>query len=45
MERRAWGATVHGITRVGHNLVTKPPQPWDKFERNRKASTDTQVLA
>ena len=25
MDRGAWQATVHGITRVGHNLVTKPP--------------------
>ena len=25
MERGAWRATVHGVTRVGHNLVTKPP--------------------
>ena len=24
MDRGAWQATVHGITRVGHNLVTKP---------------------
>jgi len=23
MDRRAWQATVHGVTRVGHNLVTK----------------------
>ena len=22
MERQAWWATVHGITRVGHNLAT-----------------------
>ena len=21
----SWGATVHWVTRVGHNLVTKPP--------------------
>ena len=27
MERGAWRATVHGVTRVGHNSVTKPPQP------------------
>ena len=27
MDRGAWQATVHGITRVGHNLVTKPPPP------------------
>ena len=25
MERRAWQATVHGVTRVGHDLMTKPP--------------------
>ena len=24
MERRAWQATVHGVTRVGHDLMTKP---------------------
>ena len=27
MERGAWQATDHGIARVGHNLVTKPPPP------------------
>ena len=27
MEREAWQATVHGVTRVGHDLVTKPPPP------------------
>ena len=25
MDRRAWWATVHGVTRVGCNLVTWPP--------------------
>ena len=25
MDRGAWQATEHGITRVGHDLVTKPP--------------------
>ena len=25
MDRGAWQATVHGFTRVGHDLVTKPP--------------------
>ena len=24
MDRGAWQATVHGITRVGHYLATKP---------------------
>ena len=27
MDRGAWQATVHGVARVGHDLVTKPP-PW-----------------
>ena len=25
MDREAWWATVHGVPRVGHGLVTKPP--------------------
>ena len=25
MDKGAWWATVHMVTRVGHNLVTKPP--------------------
>ena len=25
MDRGAWQATVHGDTRVGHDLATKPP--------------------
>ena len=25
MDRGAWWATVHGVTRVGHVLVNKPP--------------------
>ena len=25
MDRGAWQATVHGIARIRHNLVTKPP--------------------
>ena len=27
MDRGAWQATIHGITRLGHRLVTKPPPP------------------
>ena len=27
MDTGAWRATVHGVTRVEHNLVTKPPPP------------------
>ena len=33
MERGAWWVTVHGVTRVGHDLATKPPLP---FYLNRK---------
>ena len=25
MDRGAWGATVHGVAKVGYNLATKPP--------------------
>ena len=25
MDRGAWQATVHSVTRVGHDLVAKPP--------------------
>ena len=27
MDRGAWQTTVHGVTRVGHDLVIKPPPP------------------
>ena len=27
MDREAWQATVHGVARVRHNLVSKPPPP------------------
>ena len=27
MDRGAWQATVHGVSRVNHDLVTKPPPP------------------
>ena len=27
MDRGAWWATVHGVTRVKHDLATKPPPP------------------
>ena len=25
MDRGGWWAEIHGVTRVGHNLATKPP--------------------
>ena len=27
IDRGAWEATVHGVTRVGHDQETKPPPP------------------
>jgi len=27
MNRRGWEATAHGVTRIGHDLVTKPRPP------------------
>ena len=31
-DRGAWQATVHGVTRIGHDLVTKPPPYFYKIE-------------
>ena len=34
MDRGAWQATVHGVARVRHDLVTKPPPPYsDRREK------------
>ena len=33
-DRGAWRATVHGVARVGRNLVTKPPPP-QRSQRER----------
>ena len=37
MDRRVQQATVHGVTRVGHDLVTKPPPTIHKTEDARKS--------
>ena len=31
MDRGAWQATLHGVTRVGHNLVTKLPPSYPEY--------------
>ena len=31
MDRGAWQATVHGVTRVWYDLETKPPQPYSSW--------------
>ena len=30
-----WQTTVHGVARVGHDLVTKPPQPMGIYHSSR----------
>ena len=35
MDRGAWWATAHGVARVGHDLVTKPPPPALLRKRSR----------
>ena len=32
LDRGAWKSTVHGVTRVGHNLVTMQPPPMLEIE-------------
>ena len=32
MDRGAWRATVHGVTRARHDFVTKPPPPQSYME-------------
>ena len=34
MDRGAWWALVHGVTRVGHDLVTKPPKHVQLYAHN-----------
>ena len=34
MNRGAWQATVHGVARVRHDLVTKPPPMPHGFPEN-----------
>ena len=38
MDRGAWQAIVHGVTRVGHDLVTKEQQPHQGGCSIKKAS-------
>ena len=42
MDRGAWLATVHGITRVGHYLATKPP-PETVYFMKKKIMTTTHI--
>ena len=35
MNSGAWQAAVHGVSRVGHDLVTKPPQTVKGFPEKK----------
>ena len=37
MDRGAWRATVHGVTKVWYNLLTTPPPPWRLCPKARRS--------
>ena len=41
MDGGVWWATVHGVTRVRQNLVTKPPPPTALQEKQPNLTTNT----
>ena len=43
MDRGVWGATVHGVARVSHDLVTKPP-PSDTKHLTTKVGSSFQLI-
>ena len=45
MDRGAWQATVHGITRVGHDLVTKEREREREREKERDDITSSSHLS
>ena len=45
MDRGAWQAAVHGVTRVGHNLATKLPPPLYSTGRVSYSSLLIEILA
>ena len=40
MDRGAWRATVHGLTRVGHDSVTKPPDALKEKKKKEENCKD-----
>ena len=40
MDRGAWQATVHGVTRVGKDLATKPPPPTQMWGPHSRVPCD-----
>ena len=45
MDREAWRATVHRVARVGHDLVTQPPnyQKEGRLDMEKKLSCKVRV--
>ena len=44
MDREAWRAVVHGVTRVGHNLATEQQQIHNVFLANFKTNINTHMV-
>ena len=44
MDRGAWQATVHGVARVGHNLVTKERESNRTFLMEKKNTTVSEII-
>ena len=45
MNRGSWWATVHGVTRVGHKLVTKPPHTNTHTHTHTHTHTEASLVA
>ena len=44
MDRGTWRALVHGVTRVGHHLATKPPPTTETEDIRKRCQEYTEEL-
>ena len=44
MNRRAWHATLHGVTRVGHDFATKQPPPLERSSLQIQSQSEVLVV-
>ena len=44
-DRGSWQTTVHGVTRAGHDLVTKPRPNFEKQNKNSRGVTAAAAAA
>ena len=44
MDRGAWRATVHRVSRVGHDLATKPPPPYNLYLRTSPSCSSIYII-